>query len=377
MTIPETRAAARISAAAADGASARSGWERHGWLLSAIWLIFLGYTVAAVIQVDLGPGLLTLALLLIAVFIGVYLTGFILGNRLDPEAKWVRWTPLGLGALVAIMLGMGAIIGLDTIYMSPFLIAYACFLLPRAGAWVVGIASIGLTLLLSALAGDVTAYLYIVAIQAGIFVLNMVTFAFIEAGTRSDEIRADLAVVSERERVARDVHDVLGHTLTVVAVKAELAERLITDDPERSRAEIAEIRSLVRGALSDVRTTVGGLLGNDLPNQLEALRITLTGAGIDVDIEGEPAGQVPQKFHGPLGWLLREAGTNVLRHAHATRCVIRFGPDSLTVEDDGVGWGASTAGNGVCGMSERMAEAGAGFRIGAAELGGARVEASW
>lgn len=358
-------------------APADDGWARHEWLLSAIWLVFLGYTIAALLQDGLDTAQLVLGLALVILYAGVYMAGFIFGNRLDARPRWVKWNPLGLAIMVVIILGMSAMIGLDALYMTPFLIAYACFLLPRGAAWSVGLGTVAVTLLLTGLAGTLPGYLFIVAIQVGIFVLNMVTFAFIQAGERNEKMQSDLALASERERVARDVHDVLGHTLTVVAVKAELAERLIDGDPERSRTEIAEIRALVRGALADVRATVGGLRGNDLSTQLAALRVTLDGAGVVVDVEGEHAGQVPDRLRDPLGWLVREAGTNVLRHARATRCVIRFSPGSLVIEDDGVGLGGSTAGNGMCGMSERMAEAGASFHVGAASLGGARVEAAW
>lgn len=352
-------------------------WARRGWLLSAIWLVFLGYTITAIVQAGLTTGQQVLGYLLVAVFVGVYLFAFIGGNRLDPAAPWPRFSPWGFGLLVATILAMGTLIGLDALFMTPFLIGYASFLLPRWAAWAVGAGCIGLTLGLPALAGDPWAYVFIAAIQLGIFVLNMVTFALIQAGNRSERIQADLAVVSERERLARDVHDILGHTLTVVAVKAELAERLIDGDPDRSRAEITEIRALVRGALADVRATVGGLRGNDLSTQLAALRVTLDGAGIAVEIQGEHSGQVPERLRDPLGWLVREAGTNVLRHARATRCTIHFTQGSLVIEDDGVGLGTSTAGNGMCGMSERMSEAGASFHVGAASLGGTRVEAAW
>lgn len=363
--------------ASADGSVDR--WAQRGWMLSAIWLVFLGYTVAALLQADLGPGQLTVGFVLIALFIGVYLFAFIGGNCLDPNAPWTRFNGAGIAVLAAIVLAMGALIGLDALFMTPFLIGYACFLLSRPAAWAVAAVCLGLTFALPALAGNPWGYVFIAAIQMGIFVLNMVTFALIQAGNRSDRMQADLAIVSERERLARDVHDILGHTMTVVAVKAELAERLIDDDPERSKTEIADIRLLVRGALADVRATVGGLRGNDLSTQLEAIRLTLGGAGVAVEIEGgaDHAGQVPDRLRGPLGWLVREAGTNVLRHARATRCVIHFMPGSLRIEDDGVGLGSSTAGNGMCGMSERMVEAGASFRVGAANLGGTRVEANW
>ena len=95
----------------------------------------------------------------------------------------------------------------------------------------------------------------------------------------------ELALVAERERVARDVHDVLGHSLTVVTVKAELAERLVDLDPERAKAELAEIQTLSRQALAEIRATVGGLRAARLGDELASARTALAGAGI----EGAPA----------------------------------------------------------------------------------------
>src|SRR5690606_2890085 len=138
----------------------------------------------------------------------------------------------------------------------------------------------------------------------------------IEADEAATIARRDLAVISERERVARDVHDGLGHTLTVVAMKAELAERIMDADPERARSELADLRRLTRDALDQVRITVGGLRATDLPNQLAALTLALEGAGLEVEVRGDPA-EVDPDLRTALGWVLREAGTNILRHSGA------------------------------------------------------------
>lgn len=368
----------RVAARSAEEAGEPSGWARHGWVLPAVWLIFLGYTVGAVLAEGLGPAGTAAGLGLVVLFAGIYLAAFVALDRPNGGGlRFAHWNWAGLGSMLAVMLGMGALIGMEAIYMAPFIPAYACYLLPRRSGWWVGLGSIAGALALVLAVGQPGDYMFIVFIMVGVFVVNMVTSALMEADSRSRRIGQDLAVVSERERVARDVHDVLGHTLTVVAVKAELAERLLDIDPERSRSEIAEIRGLVRGALADVRATVGGLRGTDFRTQIQALEITLAGAGLDVEVEtGDPAAIDPHLVV-PLGWVLREAGTNVLRHARATRCHIRLEPGRLSIEDDGVGLAGKPAGNGLLGMRERMDDAGARLAVGAAAAGGTRVEVTW
>src|SRR5690606_543184 len=125
----------------------------------------------------------------------------------------------------------------------------------------------------------------------------------------------------ERERVARDVHDVLGHSLTVVSVKAELAERLVDVDPARARAELVEIQSLTREALAEIRATVSGLRVARLGDELVAARTALTGAGIEADLPENPD-VVDPRHRIVVAWVLREAVTNVVRHSGATRCTV-------------------------------------------------------
>jgi two-component system sensor histidine kinase DesK len=173
------------------------------------------------------------------------------------------------------------------------------------------------------------------------------------------EAQAELAVSEERLRFARDVHDLLGHRLTVIALKAELAGRLAAADPERSAAEAFEAQRLASSALEEVRDAVHGYRAVNLPEQLEAVRNVLREAGIrctvsEVPVHGERATQ--------LALALREACTNVLRHSHATWCMIDIAEDEggdvrMTVTNDGTGK-PSGEGNGIRGMNERLAAVG-------------------
>ncbi|MCP2199646.1 sensor histidine kinase [Lentzea flava] len=172
------------------------------------------------------------------------------------------------------------------------------------------------------------------------------------------EARAELAVSEERLRFARDVHDLLGHRLTVIALKAELAGRLAESDPQRSATAAFEAQRLASSALEEVRDAVHGYRAVNFPEQLEAVRDVLREAGIrctvtDVPVHGEGATQ--------LALALREACTNVLRHSHATWCMIDVAEEDgkvrMTVTNDGTEK-PSGEGNGIRGMNERLAAVG-------------------
>ncbi|MFJ3958611.1 sensor histidine kinase [Arthrobacter sp. NPDC090010] len=203
--------------------------------------------------------------------------------------------------------------------------------------------------------------------------------------TRKD--LADAAVAAERDRMARDMHDILGHSLTVVAVKAELARRLLAADPHRAERELGEIEELARGALADVRATVAGYRGVNVVAELAQARQVLGSAGIEADLPGA-VDQVSAGHRELFGWVVREGVTNVLRHSHAGRCRITFSPDGVQVDDDGAwrpaGPVRSTAGpekepqwsgrgTGLDGLAERVRQAGGTLSTGPSELGGFRL----
>ncbi|MDQ6752658.1 MAG: histidine kinase [Actinomycetota bacterium] len=193
---------------------------------------------------------------------------------------------------------------------------------------------------------------------------------------------AELAVLEERNRVARGMHDILGHSLTVIAVKAELAGRLLEVAPERAAVEIAELEDLARGALVDVRATVSGYRGVNVLSELANARTALTAAGIQADLPGA-ADSVRAKDRELFGWVLREGITNVVRHSGATRCTVTIGSPFIQIDDDGVGpvgapdapdaravAGPGEAGNGLRGLSERVRETGGSLSVGRSAFGG-------
>ncbi|MBE7163007.1 MAG: sensor histidine kinase, partial [Williamsia herbipolensis] len=182
-----------------------------------------------------------------------------------------------------------------------------------------------------------------------------------EAEARQREADEQLAVVAERERVARDVHDILGHSLTVMTVKTELAGRLVDIDPERAKAELAELHALSRQALAEVRSTVGSLRTPDLRTELASARSALTAAQIDADL---PVALDVTTARGSLfAWVLRESVTNVVRHSGASRCVVELGQDRMVVRDNGCGVPDHAFGNGLRGLTERIESAGAHLSV--------------
>lgn len=168
-----------------------------------------------------------------------------------------------------------------------------------------------------------------------------------------------LAAVAERERIARDLHDVLGHTLSVIVLKAELAGRLIELDPLRAASEIAEVERTARSALAEVREAIGGYRARGLVAEIEAARRTLDAAGVTLQCDAMPStntGLHPDQ-ETVLALALREAVTNIVRHARATTCTLRFHIEDnqhrLSVEDNGQ-HRDTREGNGLRGMRERV-----------------------
>ncbi|MEO8361596.1 MAG: sensor histidine kinase [Vicinamibacteria bacterium] len=169
-----------------------------------------------------------------------------------------------------------------------------------------------------------------------------------------------LAKIAERERIARDLHDVLGHTLSVIALKSELASKLIDRDPARAAQEIREVNDVARDALAQVRSAVTGYRASGLSAEFAAMKKAFDTAGIRLSVEAETL-VLPPTHENALALVLREASTNVLRHAQATTCRVRLGHRDnaalLEIMDDGRG-GEPREGNGLTGMRERVSALG-------------------
>jgi two-component system sensor histidine kinase DesK len=165
-----------------------------------------------------------------------------------------------------------------------------------------------------------------------------------------------LAKIAERERIARDLHDVLGHTLSVIVLKSELAAKLAEKDPARAAQEIRDVERISRDALSQVRSTVRGYQSRGLLAEVEQAKTALSAAGVQTQCDfGAP--KLPAAQEGVLALALREAVTNVIRHAKATSCYLTLrqenGSCRLQIKDDGCG-SLSAEGVGLSGMRQRV-----------------------
>ncbi|QUH00101.1 histidine kinase [Saccharopolyspora erythraea] len=182
---------------------------------------------------------------------------------------------------------------------------------------------------------------------------------------RARWVSAELAVARERLRFAADLHDVQGHHLQAIALKGELAERLVGVDDDAARAQAAEVAELARTALRDTREVVHGYRRTSLATEIDnAVRI-LHSAGIDTAVDGDPA-LVPPPLEPLFGALVREGATNVLRHSRARHCELEIRADDgrvrVVLRNDGIIGGGDSAGSGIDGLRERFATLGGQVR---------------
>jgi len=191
-----------------------------------------------------------------------------------------------------------------------------------------------------------------------------------------DEVRR-LAALAERERIGRDLHDLLGHTLSLVALKSELAGRLLDSDAAAARRELDEVSRVARDALVQVRSAVTGIRAAGLAAELASAKLLLESGGVAFDYD-VAADALPRDVEMVLALSLREAVTNIQRHAqaHSARVELAMeGNDAvLRIRDDGRG-GAIAPGNGLCGMRERIEALGGRLRVESTPGRGTCVEA--
>lgn len=336
-------------------------WSRHGWLLAAVWLVFLGFPAVSVTEETPDNLLLRLggwALLL--TFGLVYILGFISG-QMGVHGCWTRrryvWAFGGFAVMVGIMALLWPLIGPEVFGMSAFLASLAAFGWPKgyAAPGVVGVGVVSATVLL--LTDDLADLWPLLLVPMLIGGFGLLLRRLMESDEHREDVQRTLAVAAERDRVARDVHDVLGHSLTVVSLKADLAERLIDIDPVRAKAEVAAIRSQARQSLAEIRATVAGLRVTRLSDEREAAADALRAAGIEATLPRDydvvdPAHRIT------MAWALRETTTNVIRHSGATRVDVGWGPTWLEVTDDGRGLRGRREGSGLTGLRERLSQVG-------------------
>ena len=189
-----------------------------------------------------------------------------------------------------------------------------------------------------------------------------------------EEIRR-LAQLAERERIGRDLHDLLGHTLSVIALKSELAVRLFDRDPAGARREVADVERVAREALGQVRRAVTGMRAVGMRAEFANARLALSAVMVDFEYEFDETPLHPE-IETVLALALREAATNVIRHAEARRCRAELrraeGEVLLEIRDDGLG-GARSDGNGLRGMRERVEAAGGSLVVDSPAGGGTQL----
>ena len=379
---------------AEDSRSVRALWITI-WLLSVVWLPF---AVLPIVQaVGLQPPLRAAPLLAgAALFIGLYLwaTGQDASYlaRATPTAlrpRWQTWLPIAALTLLASALVLGA--GADWLGMFIFVCAAAGRRLPVAHAvWVIALL-IPLALatgLLGHAPWDNILQTIVLITTVGVTVVGA-CWAFVtnrELRIARREL-ARLAVTEERLRFARDLHDLLGHTLSLIALKSELAGRMVRPAPERAIAEIGDIEAASRTALQEVREAVSGYRQPTLASELHAARELLAAAGVALTVDGEIP-RVTPGAEAALSWMVREGVTNVIRHSRARHCTIRItqpsGSIAVEICDDGRGHHTSLeapddgqrGGSGLCGLAERVAAQGGTFAAGPLVKGGFRLAVS-
>jgi two-component system sensor histidine kinase DesK len=328
-----------------------------GWTPYA-WLVYLSlYVVFAVAQADTAVEWLMHGAGLV-VFLGLYFRAF-----------WLQGTAL-LGISFAIV-ALGVLMIPVNIGASSFFIYGAAFLGDArrpavAVRWLALIVAIVL----------VEAWLVPLPPQAWV---PAAVFSVLIGGTnihfcelrRKDrallaarEAAEHLAAIAERERIARDLHDLLGHTLSVIVIKSELAAKLADRDPARAASEIRDVEQISRKALQEVRRAIHGFRGESVEQELATGRAALAAAGVEL-VTTVGRLDLPGETERALALGVREALTNVIRHSRATRCEVaaEYGPGTvrLIVQDNGVG-GPSGEGAGLSGMRTRLAEVGGDLR---------------
>jgi two-component system sensor histidine kinase DesK len=389
----------------------RGRWGRVGWLFAAIWLVYLAQPVAVLWRnPDLARRYLGLAALIAFAALFVVTFAVVRLRRSRRYAGLPRAVGVGIVAAEACLVALGFLtIGESAAGLLIYLAVMSVFLLPTRAGWACVAACIAVSIIVP---DEVHGWHADGSMAFQIFVSALAAWGVGQLIQRNAQLVAArneitrLALADQRNQFARDLHDILGHSLTVVAVKAELAGRLASLDPQRAETEIADVERIARQALADVRAAAAGYREITLAGELASAQTALAAAGVEADMPDQEMSQIPRPQQELFGWAVREGVTNVVRHSGATRCRIRVSPSGVEISDDGCGPpGASlddggharadslrpgadaggwvpddlqrlgsgcgaTSGHGLSGLRERAAAAGATLSVGRSVAGG-------
>ncbi|MET7289693.1 histidine kinase [Streptomyces sp. NPDC005573] len=342
-----------------------------------VWLVFLSSPIGDLTGGHHSADATLAGALGLTAFVVAYLALVFrnMGRPVSGRGAHVLLAVLGiLAPVLAYTLG-SAWLGLF-VYLS---VACGATLPPKAASWAIPASAV---------------VMYLVGLHSGeeearnlLLLVVLIGFAMVGVGQlvqTTIELRkaratvAQLAANEERLRLARDLHDLLGHSLSLITLKSELAGRMLPGHPEKAAQQVADIERVSRQALVDVREAVTGYRRPRLAEELAGVQVALAAAGVAAEVPADPElGGVPEESEAALAWALREAVTNVVRHSGADRCAVELlrrqtldGPMlELAVEDNGSGGSATVAGNGLTGLRERLEKAGGTLEAGRAGSG--------
>jgi two-component system sensor histidine kinase DesK len=352
---------------------------RLAW--AAIWLVFLGYPISDIIGAGYSPTKAVIAWICLIGFAATYLlamwiclslvpriaTGALLIPLLAVFVEGITLTVVFRGQWSGILVYCGVAAGwtLRWRFLVPVLLALGGFMVVSGALIGYDWADLGfLSFLTVALGFTMLAFRRLIA-------------TVIELRTARAEV-ARLAISDERLRISRDVHDILGHSLSVIALKAQVARRLMESDPTAAADAMSDVESVARESLVEVRGMVTGYRQRSLADELQGARDVLDAAGIAFAVTRDTKAP-PAPVDSLLAWTVREGVTNVLRHSRAHHCEISLSSSdtgfTVAIVDDGVGGVANAGGTGLHGLRERVGAAGGRVDAGPGEGGGFRLQA--
>jgi two-component system sensor histidine kinase DesK len=352
---------------------------RVAW--AAIWLVFLGYPIADIVGAGYSPTKAIIAWICLVGFAATYLyamwiclslvprvaTGVLLMPLLVLYVEGIALTLVFRGQWSGVLVYCGVAAGwtLRWRYLVPVLFALGAFMVVSGALIGYAWADLGfLSFLTVALGFTMLAFRRLIA-------------TVIELRTARAEV-ARLAISDERLRISRDVHDILGHSLSVITLKAQVARRLMLSDPDAAAQAIGDVETVARESLVEVRGMVTGYRQRSLADELQGARDVLDAAGIAFAVTRDTT-VPPAPVDSLLAWTVREGVTNVLRHSRAHHCEISLSSSdtgfTVAIVDDGVGGVANAGGTGLHGLRERVGAAGGRVDAGPGEGGGFRLQA--
>ncbi|MGZ3609289.1 MAG: sensor histidine kinase [Ktedonobacteraceae bacterium] len=349
---------------------------RSPFLLWLIWVVWIPLSIPAFIRLfQAHPPLpqLIATLFCVALFFGLYLlaswrraVSLVATSTLPVHTEASTWLTIaaltGLGLILTLLSGSewqtlfyytSGYVGGSLLIRRAILVVFVITVLATVAGWFAGLGWLDLAQT-------------IVFIPAIVFITRSVMWSITTSWQLNDARKeiARLAVMTERLRIARDLHDLLGHNLSLIALKSELAKRLVNVAPERAIIEISDVENVARTTLQEVREAVSAFRQPTLKSELNAAREILTAAGIAYHFDGDESliDDLPTTIESVLSWTVREGVTNVIRHSRAHQCTIRVTRNAdeigIDVIDDGVGSSimnsSDSEGNGLRGLSERV-----------------------